>query len=1122
MRSIRNVREITAHATAPHNLLTHASVEAIRPSGVASGQSWLAYVLAVAATVAAVLVVFGCAIGDVEALILLLTPSVLSASIGGLGPGVLSTLVASLGAYRTFSAPGHALTLMAAGLLISVLNGAVHRWRRRAEAALRERVDLLEQRGEGALRESRERYRSLFDNMLEGFAYCRMRFEEGVPKDFRYLEVNEAFERLTGLKDVAGRWVSDVIPGIQQSNPQLFEVYGRVALSGNPERLETFVEPLGIWFSIAVYSQSHEHFVAVFDDVTERKRAETLLRESEAKFRSYVELAPVGVVVADGTGRHVEANRTAHEVLGYEEGDLLNIYVTDLLVEDDVEAAQRFFADIAQAGRAGGALRLRRQDGAAIDAAVRAVKLGDNRFLAIFQDVTQQVQTEERLRLSEERFELAMRGANDGLWDWNLKTGDAYYSPRWKSMLGYAEEELENKPDTWVHVIHPDDLGPALTVMRNLVEARSNTFELEFRARHKDGHYVDILSRGLLSIDAQGEVVRLVGTNIDRTDRKLAEHALAESESRYRVALEAANLGAWRHDFATDLIRFDTRAADHFGFETVEVPFPELMSRIHPDDLERIRHNVAATLDPAVSSGRYTTEHRVVHRGGAVRWLSVQACVHFDGEGAARRPVFTTGTTLDITERKRAQELLRESEEKYRTLAEFASEWVYWLTPDGQFNYVSPSCERITGYQPAEFQQQPALLQTIVHPDDQQAFSCHVHDAAESKVDSAEVEFRIITRSGTVRWIAHSCRRICSRDGTFLGRRAGNRDITERVRAEEARAQLEAQLRLAQKMEALGTLAGGVAHDFNNILGAIIGNVELAAQDVGRNHPALESLDEIRKASRRAKDLVQRILAFSRLQPHPQSIISLRPVLAEAVTLLRATLPAGIELAATFDADAPMVLADATQVHQVVMNLCTNAWQAMGGHGGRIDIRLDGVTLDADAEEAVVNPALRPGRAARLSVTDTGSGMDPATLERIFEPFFTTKPVGQGTGLGLSVVHGIVKAQGGTISVTSQPGKGTTFTLYFPAADVAEEGVAPAAAAPDPSPATSNHHVLYLDDEEALVFLVTRTLERLGYSVSGYTRVEEALAAVRADSGQFDLLVTDLNMPGQSGLEVAR
>ncbi len=359
------------------------------------------------------------------------------------------------------------------------------------------------------------------------------------------------------------------------------------------------------------------------------------------------------------------------------------------------------------------------------------------------------------------------------------------------------------------------------------------------------------------------------------------------------------------------------------------------------------------------------------------------------------------------------------------------------------------------------------------------------------------------------------------------------RDITEREQAESARVSLEAQLRESQKMEAIGTLAGGIAHDFNNILATILGNTELARQDANANPRALESLDEIRKASARARDLVQQILSFSRRQPTLRKRIALAPIIEESARLLRATLPARLTLNVYADINLPLVLADATQIEQIVINLCTNAMQAIHSGPGRIDIRLDKVMLDttiADSNSAL--KALREkysGPAVRLAVSDDGPGMDATTLERIFEPFFTTKPVDEGTGLGLSVVHGIVQAHDGVITVDSLPGKGTIFTLYLPAAapDIAENtNPAPTqarttstSAAP---PANLHQHILYLDDDEALVFLVQRLIERRGYRLSGFIDQHEAIDAVRADPFLFDLAVTDYNMPGMSGLDVAR
>ncbi len=345
------------------------------------------------------------------------------------------------------------------------------------------------------------------------------------------------------------------------------------------------------------------------------------------------------------------------------------------------------------------------------------------------------------------------------------------------------------------------------------------------------------------------------------------------------------------------------------------------------------------------------------------------------------------------------------------------------------------------------------------------------------------------------------------------------RQLEQTNRALEAhiaeRQQLEEQLRQSQKMEAIGQLAGGIAHDFNNILAAISGNTELALEDTASDHPAREFLEEIRNSSARAKRLVQQILAFSRRQPLDRRVISLEPIIEESTDLLRASLPASVGLDMEVDAGVPPVLADATQMHQVLVNLCTNAWHALEGQSGRIVVRLKSVALTADSVKPLVG--LRPGNFVYLSVSDTGIGMDAATRARIFEPFFTTKEPGKGTGLGLSVVHGIVQGHDGAIVVRSQPGEGTVFEIYFPAATAIEE----TAAAPAPALRGQGQHILFLDDEAPLVTLAQRLLERRGYRFSGFTRASEALRAFAEKPEEFQLVITDLSMPGASGLHFA-
>ena len=322
-----------------------------------------------------------------------------------------------------------------------------------------------------------------------------------------------------------------------------------------------------------------------------------------------------------------------------------------------------------------------------------------------------------------------------------------------------------------------------------------------------------------------------------------------------------------------------------------------------------------------------------------------------------------------------------------------------------------------------------------------------------------------------------------------------------------------------QKMEAIGQLAGGVAHDFNNILTAILGNAEIAYSKIASDHPSRANLTRVLEAGDRASRLVKQILTFSHHQEFSRTVIPLSPIVDEVLAMLRATLPASIELTNSCNPATSPVLADATQIHQVLVNLCTNAWHALEGKPGHIAVDLAPVTLTQPLQ--TLYTALPPGHYACLSVRDTGVGMDPDTLARIFDPFFTTKPVGQGTGLGLSIALGIVQGHNGAIVVNSYPGQGTTFSLYFPAAEAPAHASLPVGTMPVRRQKRRGH-LLYLDDEKMLVDLVRAKLEPLGYRITGYTKPTEALAAVGADPGGFDVVVTDYNMPGMSGLEVAR
>ncbi len=600
-----------------------------------------------------------------------------------------------------------------------------------------------------------------------------------------------------------------------------------------------------------------------------------------------------------------------------------------------------------------------------------------------------------------------------------------------------------------------------------------------------------------------------------------AQIALAESRDRYVDLYEFAPLGYLTLCAEGMIEEINLTGATLLGRERKQLLQRPFTSVVVAEDQDRcIRH----LLDVKQGDGQGKVELALQRGDGTLFQAQLDCVLQKVGAGGTTIRIALT----DISERKQAEDALRESEETHRSILHTAMDGFWLVDAQGRLQEVSETYCRMSGYS-----EQELLAMRII---DLEAAETAAETASHIKKILARGEDRFYSRhrrkDGSVFEVEASVQYRPLRGGRFV---VFIQDLTERKQIEAARASLEAQLRESQKLQALGTLAGGIAHDFNNVLATILGNVELARQEVGLAHSALESLTEISKASRRAKHLVEQILAFGRRSIMERKLISLAPVVEESAKLLRTTQPVGVSLNVKCDPNLPLVLADSIQIQQIVLNLCSNAWQAIEGQGrpGNVEIRLDAYELALDEVRdsltAFTSDRLKPGRYACLTVRDNGAGMDEATRSHVFEPFFTTKPVGEGTGLGLAVVHGIAAGHQAVIQVQSKPGEGTTFRIYFPEAALADSSI-PA----ESQHAVSKHeteapglradgeHVLYIDDDESIVFLMKRMLERKGFRVSGYTKQDDALAAVRADPGQFDLAVTDYNMPGMSGLEVAR
>ena len=607
--------------------------------------------------------------------------------------------------------------------------------------------------------------------------------------------------------------------------------------------------------------------------------------------------------------------------------------------------------------------------------------------------------------------------------------------------------------------------------------------------------------------DAAGEIVGLQGVFADVTARHLAERALRESEHRFRQLVETLPAAIYTCDATGRITHYNQAAVKLWGRA------PDLERELwcgswrmcQPDGTPVPLEDcpMAVTL----RTGQPVRGHEVLieRPDGTQSYVLPQAVAIFDTVGTLTGGV---KIMLDLTDRHQAEVALRQAEAKYRAIFDHAVEGILQTSIEGRLITANPALAQMLGYAtPADLLAAELLMprDVYVDPADHAELQRRIH--LSKLKDGFRCQFR--QRDGTKISVSLNARVVLDAAGAPQFYEGTCVDIT-------ANCQLEQQLRHAQQMEAIGQLAGGIAHDFNNILAAILSNVELAGLIPPADPGLQECLATIRSASLRAARLVQQILAFSRRQEQNRQPIQLHLILREAFKLLRATVPTAIEFHTSFPVTAT-VLADPTQIHQIAMNLGTNAWHAMRDQPtGQLRVGLSEIVVDEAL--AGLHPDLRPGRYLHWTVADTGCGMDAATQRRIFEPFFTTKALGEGTGLGLSVVHGIVKNHDGAITCESQPGEGTRFNLYFPVFEtettVPDDEVAPI-------PRGRGERILLVDDEVPLVNVGRQMLTRLGYQVTTHTQPGAALAEFAQAPGAFDLVITDLNMPGMSGLELA-
>ena len=697
---------------------------------------------------------------------------------------------------------------------------------------------------------------------------------------------------------------------------------------------------------------------------------------------------------------------------------------------------------------------------------------------------------ETALRESEEQFRAMAEGLPQLVWMCRPDGAFVYFNQRWVNYTGLTLDESYG--DGWRKPFHPDD-QPRVQAAWQRAFQLNEPFSVESRLQRLDGSYRWWLIQAKPLHDANAVVLKWFGTCTDIEELKNAELV----QAHLAAIVEFSSDAIVSRDLAGIITSWNAGAERLFGYTAAEMIGSSVLRLIPP--------SLAASegqIEQRLSKGEHVDEFETVRITKDGRHLPV-SIVASPIKDKAGKIIGISRTARDISQLKLHQERI----ELQLSALEAAANAIVITDFKGVIEWVNPAFSQMTGYPREEaIGQNPRVLSS---GQNSPAFFAtmwgtiltgnpwHGQLVNRRKDGSLYTEEMTIT---PVRGV----------DGQVAHFVAIKQDITQKLLFEK-------QLQQSQKMEAIGTLAGGIAHDFNNILAAMVGYAHLLRQDTADNPAAQEEVTEMVVAMDRAKELVLQILTFCRQKERKPEIIKLDKVVKEAMRFLRASMSAQIAMELKLSEQAPAILADPTQIYQVVVNLATNSLYAMEGRQGRLIASLD--PFQPDERFLHNHPAIKRINYARLTMTDTGQGMDAKTLERIFEPFFTTKPAGMGTGLGLALVHGIVQSHSGVIMVQSQLGQGTTFQIYFPA----QAQATPRDIPPETElPAGQGQQILLVDDEVAITNTLSRILTRLKYVVTAKNCGQEALALIQQDPARFQLLLSDLTMPGMSGLDLAR